>query len=88
MPKSLGNIYSQDVPTVRPGTSLYEVLQLFHDILTEYTEHYWALIIKKNVFLQPMVFIDDSAVLLQITKSRGRHYEMFCDIFFYSLISM
>ena len=26
MPKSLGNIYSQDVPTVRPGTSLYDVL--------------------------------------------------------------
>ena len=48
MPKSLGNIYSQDVPTVRPGTSLYDVLQFFHDILTEYMEHYWALIIKKK----------------------------------------
>ena len=69
MPKSLGNIYSQDVPTVRPGTSLYDVLQFFHDILTEYTEHYWALIIKNNALLQPMVFIDDLAVLLQITKS-------------------
>ena len=31
-----------------------------------------------------MVFIDGLAVLLQITKSRGRHYEMSCDIFFYS----
>ena len=29
MPKSLGNIYSQDVPTGRPGTSLYDVLQSF-----------------------------------------------------------
>ena len=27
--KSLGNIYSQDVPTGRPGTSLYDVLQSF-----------------------------------------------------------
>ena len=27
--KSLGNIYSQDVPTVRPGTSLYDVLERF-----------------------------------------------------------
>ena len=27
MPKSLGNFYSQDIPTVRPGTSLYDVLQ-------------------------------------------------------------
>ena len=26
---SLGNIYSQDVPTGRPGTSLYDVLQSF-----------------------------------------------------------
>ena len=29
MPKSLGKIYSQDVPTGRPGTSLYDVLQSF-----------------------------------------------------------
>ena len=69
MPKSLGNIYSQDLSTVRPGTSLYDVLQFFHDILTEYTEHYWALVIKNNAVLQPMVFIDDLAVLLQIFKS-------------------
>ena len=34
---SLGNIYSQDVPTGRPGTSLYDVLQSFLIILTEYT---------------------------------------------------
>ena len=69
MPKSLGNIYSQDLSTVRPGTSLYDVLQFFHDFLTEYTEHYWALVIKNNALLQPMVFIDDLAVFLQITKS-------------------
>ena len=37
MLKSLGNIYSQDVPTGRPGTSLYDVLQSFLIILTEYT---------------------------------------------------
>ena len=29
--KSLGNIYSQDVPTGRPGTSLYDVLQSLFD---------------------------------------------------------
>ena len=34
---SLGNIYSQDVPTGRPGTSLYDVLQSFLIVLTEYT---------------------------------------------------
>ena len=31
--KSLGNIYSQDIPTVRPGTSLYDVLERFFKYL-------------------------------------------------------
>ena len=35
--KSLGNIYSQDVPTGRPGMPLYDVLRSFLIILTEYT---------------------------------------------------
>ena len=50
MPKSLSNIYSQDLSTVRPGTSLYDVLHLFYDILTEYTENIVLKTIQAAIF--------------------------------------
>ena len=57
MPKSLGNIYSQDVPTGRPGTSLYDVLQSFSKCsnwinrpLVGLNDQWWCIITISSIY--------------------------------------